>query len=157
METTKSELRFGGVPTDPDIKLIRDRWPDADLKAGQAIDCDDVAAVLGLSNGSNRFQTVTARWRKLVEKGPTALVIGQRNGVFQVLESGQVVNRNEGDFRSGFKRFRRGAIRGARSVDVLRLSEDEKKRHDLHTMLTGKVLAVSNLRKDAPALPTMID
>jgi len=155
METTKGELRFGGVPTDPDIKRIRDRWPDSDLAPGQSIACDDVATVLGLPKTSHRFQTVTARWRKLVERGPTALVIGRRDGEFRVLAPGQVVNANERDFRGGFKRFRRGSIRGVRSVDVSQLSDDEKKRHDLHAKLAGKVLAVSSIRKDQAALPRL--
>jgi len=147
-------LYFGGVPTDPDIKRIRDKWPDAELQPGQEIPCDEVAAAIGEPINSNRFRTVTARWRRLVEKGPTGLVVKQRRGAFAVLAPGEVVNSNESDLRGAIKKTRRAAIRGSR-VEVAELSEDERKRHDIHVMLTSKLLLTANIHKNRPALPKM--
>jgi len=151
----KAQLCFGGVPTDPEIKRIRDKWPDADLRPGQTITCDEVAVVIGESVQADRFQTVTTRWRRLVEKGPSQLVIARRNYVFFVLRDGEVVNSNEADIRQAVKKTRRASAR-AQGVDVAKLSEDEKKRHDLHVGLTAKLLATANVRRNGTKqLPKM--
>jgi hypothetical protein len=149
----KTTLYFGGVPTDPDVKRIRDQWPDANLQSGQQIECGEVARAFGESTESTRFRTVTGRWRKLVERS-VGLVIRKRGDYFVVLKDGEVVNSNESDIRSAVKKTRRAGIRSTR-VNVKNLSEDEQKRHDLHVKLTGKLLAVANIRNGSPALPKM--
>lgn len=147
-------LRFGGVPTDIEIKKIRDKWPDADLTPGQEIACEDVGAEIGHAVASCRFQTVTARWRRLVERGPAGVVIGRRHGVFVVLKDGQVVDSNESDLRSAIRKTRRVVLRGGK-VDVAKLSEDEQKRHALHVSLTAKLLSAASIRKNETALPKL--
>jgi hypothetical protein len=51
-----------GLPTGPDVALIRKRWPD--LKVGQRIEYQEIAQLLGIKVGSSRWQTVTDAWRK---------------------------------------------------------------------------------------------
>jgi hypothetical protein len=58
---------FGGVPTDPDIKRLRDHFPDSQMQEGAQFPYADVEEVLGVDRKSNRFRTVTTRWRKIVE------------------------------------------------------------------------------------------
>lgn len=153
-KTKQAELYFGGVPTDGELKMLRDRWPDTGLQPGQTITCEEIAAVIHVAVKTARFRTVTERWRRCVERGPVGLVVGRHEWAFHILKAGQVVNSNESDLRSAAKKARRAAVRGAK-IDVLQLSEDERKRHDLHVAMTGKVLSAMNVRGKQKALPAM--
>jgi hypothetical protein len=51
-----------GLPTGPDVALIRKRWND--LKAGDRIEYQEIADLLGIKVGSSRWKTVTQAWRK---------------------------------------------------------------------------------------------
>jgi len=70
-------LFWGGVPTEPDVKLIRNNWPD--LPEGLAISYNDIARLLGIDAKSNRFLTVTTRWRSILFQEKN-IVIGCRAG-----------------------------------------------------------------------------
>lgn len=50
-----------GLPTGPDVTLIRAKWPN--LKAGDSIPYDEVAALIGVKVNSVRFRSVTNAWR----------------------------------------------------------------------------------------------
>jgi hypothetical protein len=51
-----------GLPTGPDVTLIRKRWPN--LKVGDRIEYEEVAELLGVKIGSSRWETVTQAWRR---------------------------------------------------------------------------------------------
>jgi hypothetical protein len=51
-----------GLPTGPDVTMIRRRWPD--LKVGDRIAYHEIADLLGIEVGSSRWRTVTHAWRK---------------------------------------------------------------------------------------------
>jgi hypothetical protein len=51
-----------GLPTGPDVTLIRKRWND--LKAGDRIEYQEIADLLGIKVGTSRWKTVTQAWRK---------------------------------------------------------------------------------------------
>jgi len=51
-----------GLPTGPDVTLIRKRWPD--LQVGQRIEYQEIADLLGIKIGTSRWETVTQAWRK---------------------------------------------------------------------------------------------
>jgi hypothetical protein len=149
----KTTLYFGGVPTDPDVKRIRDQWPDANLQLAQEIPCEEVAAAFGERVGSNRFVTVTNAWRKHVERN-CQLLIRKRAGNFVILDNAGVVNHNDSKIRGAMRQVRRVAVRST-YVDRKKLGEDDLKRHDLQQSLTGKLLAVANIRNGSPSLPKM--
>lgn len=57
-----------GLPTKPDVDMLLKAFPE--LKEGDQIPYEEVSAILGVDKGSNRFRTVTNRWRdRLVESG----------------------------------------------------------------------------------------
>jgi hypothetical protein len=51
-----------GMPTGPDVTMIRKRWPD--LKVGDRIEYREIAELLRVEVGSARWKTVTTAWRK---------------------------------------------------------------------------------------------
>jgi hypothetical protein len=51
-----------GLPTGPDVTMIRRRWPD--LKAGDRIEYCEIADLIRIEVGSSRWKTVTQAWRR---------------------------------------------------------------------------------------------
>jgi hypothetical protein len=51
-----------GMPTGPDVTMIRKRWPD--LKVGDRIEYCEIVELLRVEVGSSRWNTVTKAWRK---------------------------------------------------------------------------------------------
>lgn len=55
------QLYFGGVPTEPDVKRILDKWGVP--TEGQTIGYDDIEALIHTPRTAHRFRTVTHAWR----------------------------------------------------------------------------------------------
>lgn len=77
----KADKVFGfqdGLPTGPDVTVIRKQWPSP--KIGEAIAYEDVATLLGIKVGSNRWRSVTNAWRarELEEGRVITCVAGER-------------------------------------------------------------------------------
>ena len=51
-----------GLPTAPDVTMLQKQWPE--LKVGDRIEYEEIAALLGIQVRSNRFKSVTDAWRK---------------------------------------------------------------------------------------------
>lgn len=149
-----SELYFGGLPTEPDVKRIREIYPDSALKVGDLIAYEDMAEALDEEKDSFRFKTITNRWRKLVEKD-CGKVIGVEKGIgFKVLSDSQKLDLSGLKLRSATRMARRSYIVAGR-VDRRNLSEDERKRLEHHSRCSAQVLAASQLKRTAE-LPSMI-
>jgi hypothetical protein len=58
----EDKLYWKGLPTGPDVTMIRKRWPD--LKVGDRIEYSEIAELLRIEVGSSRWETVTSAWRK---------------------------------------------------------------------------------------------
>ena len=150
--TTKKELFFGGLPTEPDVKKLRAEFPDNELRPGKTISYEDVERVIGVSYGQPRFATVTNQWRKMVEK-ETNIIIGTKPGeAFVVLSEPEKVGLSGEQLRKAGKRARRAWVIAQR-VDRVALSEEERRRLDHHAAVSSGVLAAAQLRDSAKQLP----
>ncbi len=127
--TADAKLHFGGIPVAPDVKRIRDEWPDETLTEGQIISDADMETVIGCRKSHDRYQTVTQKWRKTVEMSCGA-VIGREPGVgFKVLSDSEKLQLQEGKVKSSFRAMRRSRDVSIR-IDRNNLSDDERKRQD---------------------------
>lgn len=145
---------FGGVPTDPEVRQLRDAYPDADLQPGAVIPYDDAAAVIGSPKDSARFRTVTTRWRSMVERESGKIVIGTEHGVgFKVLDNVQKISLGNAKLASAVKSSRRAYILTAR-VETKGLSQEEKDRLLLLQRRSGALLATAQI-KSAADLPSL--
>lgn len=144
-----------GMPTAPDVKLIRDHFPDIELKEGTVIATKNkIAEIIMVDPDSHRFRTVTGAWRKAVER-ETSKVIKLVNGEFVVLDdSGKLVEVG-GGLRSAAKKIRRVKTVGS-YIARKNLSGDERNRYDLVNYRMSKMLEADRLAAKS-YIPSLTD
>lgn len=144
----ESELYFGGLPTEPDIKKIREFYPDQSLKVGDVIAYNDIAEILGVPYGSSRFKTVTDRWRKVFEKDSGKVLDCEKGVGFRVNHDSQNLDLSGKKLRTATRMARRSYIVAGR-IDRKNLSDDERKRLDFQARCSAQVLAASQIKRTA--------
>jgi len=141
----RQEVYFGGIPTDPDIKQIREAFPEDQLNALDEIPYEDIENLLGIPQTSSRFRAVTNRWRKIVED-ETGLVIGVIRGKgFKLLNDEEKLDLSVGKLRTAVRQSHK-SYRYASLVDAKALNEENKKRLDHITSRSAKVIAAAQVR-----------
>jgi hypothetical protein len=60
--------------TDEELSYLFGAWPPEEMKDGDLIDYDSVVAVIDIEHGSNRWNTITRRWRRALKKHGIELV-----------------------------------------------------------------------------------
>jgi hypothetical protein len=154
---SSTTLVFGGIPTDMDVKKIREAFPDDELQEGQVIPYATISDIIGNAKDANRFRSVTNRWRKLVEKDSQKF-IGTEPGVgFKVLKDGEKLELSGSKLRSAVKSVRRSYV-VAGHVDTKRLDEEERGRYDMLCSRHAKLLAAAQVRgQKEEDLPSITD
>lgn len=151
---SKSDLFFGGVPTGPDIKALREAFPEEEMTPGDVIQYSIVEELLGVTVQTSRFRTVTTRWRKIVEK-ESKIILGVKPGVgFVVLSDSDKVDLSGAKIRSSFRSARRSFVVTG-YVDTKNLSEHEVNRLDSLKRSAAAVLCahqVKGVRNNLPSL-----
>ena len=155
MATQGSNLFFGGIPTEPDVKTLRDAYQDEDLPVGLAIPFVDVAKHIKCSPDSYRFRTVTSRWRHDVEKDTGKVIGAPGDKTFLVLSASETLGLSKRKLHSSARAITRVLTLGSR-ITVSQLTEDEKKEHD-HTQRIGGAIRSSFQTASRLALPTIAD
>jgi hypothetical protein len=152
---TETPKPGSGLPTDPDIQAIRERWPDGKLAQGDEIPYRQMEQVLGVERGTYRWNTITRRWRKLVEED-SRIVIGTSAGTsFVVLRETGKLNLSRSKFKSAARAAKRSFV-VADLVDANQLPEDGKKALLFIQHRTATMIATAQLRKPAD-LPKLTD
>ena len=149
-----SKSYFGGVPTDVDVKKIREEYPESEMKPGQIIPYGEIEKLLNEKKWSNRFKGVTNRWRKLVEH-ETGMVVGTEAGQgFKILQEAEKVDLSGTKLRSAARLAKR-SYQVASRVIANKLTEEERLRLDFYTTKSSKVIAASQVRSGKKLLPDM--
>lgn len=145
---------FGGIPTDVDVNRLISAYPVEGLVSGTVIPYGDVSKVIGESYGSNRWRTVTTRWRRKVEVDHNLYIEPDTNEArqFVVLDERGKVGLSRKKLRSSVRMARRSFTISAR-VDVGQLTDEEKSAHEFNCSRSAAVLATGQLRRKAPSLP----
>lgn len=152
----KQGMYFGGLPTEPDIKKLRDAFPDDALEPGRIIEYSDVAKVIGESVGSNRFKTITSRWRRLVENETGSIVIGTEPGQgFKILEEHEKLNLSGNKLMTAARCARRSYQVTGR-VTVKNLSEEDRNRMLTLQKRSAALIATVQIKRTSE-LPTLED
>lgn len=148
------QLYFGGLPTEPDIKKLREVFPESEMKPGKAIAYEEVSAIIKVPYGSSRFQAVTNQWRKVVEK-ETNIIIGTKPGeAFVVLSESEKVGLSGDQLRKAGRRARRAWVVSQR-IERTALTEEERRRLDHHQGVASNVIASAQLRNGKRQLPAV--
>ena len=141
----QNNLYFGGVPFDPDIRKIREAYPDSSLEEGQVIPYEQIEAVLQVKKGTSRFLGVTNSWRKRVNNENNGLRIETEPGEgFKVLNEEEKAEYSWKRFREGMKKFRNAFVRSA-EVDRSKVSEDTAATLNSIQEKTGSMIATNQI------------
>jgi len=153
---TQHKPYFGGVPTDPDIKKLREAFPAERLEMGQVIPYEEVEEVIGTAKKSARFRTVTTRWRRLVERETGNTVIGTERGVgFKVLDNRQKLDLSNDILEQALRRSRRSYQVTGR-INLEQLTQDERDRLLMVQKRSAAVVATAQIQRTSD-LPTLED
>ena len=146
---------FGGVPTEPDIKKIREVFPDTKLEEGDRIPYRKISDVISEEYNTSRWRTVTMQWRKKVEKD-TGIIIGADGDerAFYVMSNPEKVGLMRQKLRSA-SRFARRTYTISAVVDVTKINEEDRKMHEFCQSRSAKIIATAQLRSGQKQLPEM--
>lgn len=134
----------GGVPTAPDVRKLREMFPDKDLNVGDVLAYDDIAEVVGCAYGTSRFKSITDRWRKLVEN-ESGKIIGVSKGVgFAVLSDSQKLEVSHQKLRTAVRSAGR-SLTVAMHIDRSNLTDDERLRLDHQNRINASLLAAAQI------------
>ena len=153
MGNTEKNLHIGGIPTGPDVKNIRDKFPDSKLKAGNKIGYAQIEAIIKTQRDEPRFRTVTNAWRRAVRRDANKIIGVIAGSGFVVLDENEKSNLVGRKIRRSVKQLRSG-YKVMQTIDVAQLGEDEKKSYDFNAMRMGKMIAMARLKPQS-VLPTM--
>lgn len=113
---------FGGIPTDAEVELLNDKFGVPE--PGTMITYGEVEETIGREHGSNRWRSVTGRWRRELQKCHNIIMEAVPNEGFQALTPSGRVRHSESKIRSGTRSIRRGLIVASRT-DTRELGEEE--------------------------------
>lgn len=137
-----------GIPTDIDVRKLRERYPDNTLTAGTAIPYADIYNLLGLSSDkAGRFFSVTSAWRKklLSESG---IILMVRDKKYIVCDNAEKAQLAVDKTKMAARATRRSTIIG-KLVDRKSLSEDQLKRFDFSQRINASVMALQTVKPQA--------
>lgn len=137
----------GGVPTDLDIKKLRDEYPIENMKYGDVIPYSDVEELLQVKKRSYRFQTVTNRWRKTILR-ETNIIIGTVPSIgFKILNDSEKVNLSGDKLKRAAKSMRTSMI-VASKVIIKNITQEEKQRLNWFTDKCAKAHATLQIKSN---------
>lgn len=149
----KSGPFFGGVPTEIDIRGLREAFPAASLTPGRVIQYSAFEGVLRVPHTSHRYHTVMHRWRKIMEREAGILFDAPGDKTLVVQDDSGKVDTSCRKLRSSVRAGRRSIVI-AGLVDLSGLSVEEKARHADTVQRAGAVIAAAQLKRP-PDLPKL--
>lgn len=149
-----SNLRFGGMPTDAEVRMLRDRFGVPE--EGTPMPYNEIAQTIRQTERSNRYYTVVNAWRRFLRREHN-VILRAGGGCFRAMSPSQRVDHSGDRVKSGLRTIRR-AEQVLIGTDRARLTDEEKRRAD-HTQLIASALthaARVESQKPVPALPEAV-
>ena len=140
-----TNLFFGGVPTGPDVRRLREAFPDDDMPEGRVISYDEVEEVLGRERGSSRFETVTSIWRRVFERDTGRILHRVRQEGFKVIVDREKVQLAAQKISTAGRLSRRAVVVGS-AVDRKNLTADELAAHEVLSKKAAALTLTASLR-----------
>lgn len=151
---SKQRLYFSGVPRDPDVRKLRETYPENNLQQGQVIPYKEVEQLLCERKDSNRWKGVTTQWRKVVEEETGVLIGVERGKGFKVLQDVEKLDLCGSKLKTASKMARRSYEVACRIISQ-KLSEEDKSRLDFYVTKSSKVIAASQIKSKKKLLPEL--
>lgn len=152
-----SELYFGGLPTDPEVRRLREAFPDVLALRGTTIEHSQIEAIIGEKRTTNRYRSITTAWRRRVRKETGVEIRGDMPEIvgvgFRILSDGEQVTFSIDLRQRGARKIRHSHVALA-NVDSAKLTEEERRVRD-HGLHAAKMIhtAIVESRKYLPEAP----
>lgn len=142
-----------GLPLEPDLQRLDERYPKSLLVPGFKIPYEEIAQVISCPVGSSRFATVTSAWRKRAEKQWNVIIGCLPKEAFVVLDGKQKVNLADDKLRSAGRMARRSLVISSRIMPS-EIDEDGRKRLDFNARRASSILGTLAIKRpqELPAL-----
>lgn len=145
VELENKKVFMGGVPTDIEIRRLREKYPETDLAEGQIITHEEIESIIQERRDSYRYKTVTLRWRKLVEH-LSGKILGPVLGVgLKVLNDGEKVTLSSSKLKSAGRLSRR-SYNVLSLVDTKALNKQELVEYDHSLKNSASIMMISKLK-----------
>jgi len=145
----------GGVPTQPEVAAILERWPMMELKPGLVISHHDMQETISELHGTSRYRTVTSRWRELVMRETDNIIGATKKEGFKVLSDSEKAALSGQKFFTAKNYVNKANIIGAK-VDTANITKDELARLSANQQRIGKINSLMQI-KSKLALPDMTE
>lgn len=139
------KIFLGGTPTDIDVRNLMTRWPELSMRAGDKMSHAEIEDVIKISRKTQRYITITGRWRRIVEKMTNKIIGSDRGTGFKVLNESEKLSLGKQKTIESRRRSGR-AMSVINMTDRRLLSEAEQAACDHLKLVNGNILACSQLR-----------
>lgn len=145
---------FGGIPTDHEVRLLRQQYPDHELAEGMIIPYHDVEILVECGQQSSRYRTITDRWRRKVED-ESGIVIGTQPGKgFLVLNDHEKLDLSSNKLKTAIRASARSR-EVSHLIDRRQLPGESIKRLDQIERKSADIMAIGQIKRP-PGLPSMM-
>lgn len=141
-----------GIPTDVDVRKIREAFPDTALTPGTTIPYATICKLIHVADHKQgRYASVTQAWRKAIFR-ESGILLKAQNGMYTVCDNADKAQLSIDKTKSA-ARFTRKSIVIGKLVDRNALSEDQLKRFDCAQRYNNSVLALQAVKpKELPPI-----
>jgi hypothetical protein len=143
-----------GLSTAPDVKKIRETFPDSKLIEGETkIEKESIAKILYLDIESCRYKTVTRAWRNAVQR-ESGKLIRLVDGFFCVLDDSGKLEVVKSDLAGAGRKIRKARTNGS-LIERKNLSDEERCHFDRVNFRMSKMMEADRLASKAE-IPQLI-
>jgi hypothetical protein len=134
----------GGIPLAPDVAKLLEHYKTPEERS--LIPYADIAKIIGAAVNTNRFRSVVAAWRRVLDKPPHVrrLVAHSDKRAYMALDGDGHVRHADRKIDLGIRAVKR-QTRSLAAVDSSRLSSEGKLQRD-HALLKGGTVTQYHLR-----------
>jgi len=150
-----TSVYFKGIPTEPDLQKLLDKYPHTEMKAGQIIYYDDVETILNTDKKSARFWTITTKWRNTLQSKFGFIVDTVSGEGFKILSEKEKVGFGGRKLKSAGNMAKK-AYHVFSVTDVMQLDDPSKSEYNSAVRRTVAILHSQKL-KPRIAPPTLAE
>ena len=148
-------LYFKGLPTDPEMRKLREAYPKDSLKEGRTIQYDELESIIGTAYGSSRFDTVISRWRRLMQREHGIHIDPHVPGKsLKVLDDHEKAEKAKKAFQESVKKELK-SVMVFKDIARDNLTLEERAQTDFIMAKIAKRQAISQIKSPDLLLPTM--
>ena len=143
----KDVMFFGGIPTEIEVKQLREAYPDESLITGKVIPYSEIEEIINVSRSENRWRTITGRWRRIIEKEMGIILAPDPEGTlsFKVYLDGEKVVLSRKKIHTA-GRYARRSYMVASKVNTKELTSQEKVQYDHYIQQSVAILNTAKLK-----------